>query len=235
MNLDILVILDRSGSMQDAKTDHEGGLRSFVEDQRGLEGDVRFSLVQFDSQNPCEVVYDRTPIADVKDIVLIPRGGTPLLDAIGSAVSHLRVKLADDASVVVMVITDGEENASREWDKDRVKSLVSELEAKGWSFLFLGANVDAFTEAAALGVGAAASMGYANQHGTGTVSAMYSATSSNLKRARSTAGIRGMSMMDNDVRSSLSYTSEQRNAAMGGSGGTVPSSGDSSTDEKTEG
>lgn len=210
--MDILVILDRSGSMQDAKSDHEGGLRSFVEDQRGLDGDVRFTLVQFDTQNPCEIVYDRTPIADVKDVLLIPRGGTPLLDAVGRAVSHLRAELPPNENVVVLVITDGEENDSHEWTKDRVKSLVAELEGKGWSFLFLGANVDAFAEAAAIGISATTSLGFSNAGGAGTVGAAYAATSSNILHSRR-AMAAGMSRAQ--AASFMSYTAQQRGAATG--------------------
>ena len=97
-DLDILLILDRSGSMQERKADHEGGVRSFVEDQRQLEGDVRFTLVQFDTNDPCEIVYDRVPITAVGPIHLIPRGGTPLLDAVGKAVAHLRLRQTTEPS-----------------------------------------------------------------------------------------------------------------------------------------
>lgn len=209
--LDLLVILDRSGSMQDAKSDHEGGLKSFVEDQRDLAGDVRLTLVQFDTEAPCEVVYDRVPLADVGEIRLIPRGGTPLLDAIGKAVSHLRAQLTDAATVVAMVITDGDENSSREWTRSRVKALVTELESKGWNFLFLGANIDAFAEAGSLGVPMAASASFAN-HQPQAVSAMYASTMSNVSRSR---GLRAAGATRQAVTASLSYTSDQR-AAMAG-------------------
>src|SRR4051812_34999613 len=92
IDLDILVILDRSGSMEHAVRDHEGGLRSFVEDQKSLGGDVRLTLVQFDTVNPCDIVFDRLPLADVGPIQLIPRGGTPLLDAMGLAIAHLMAR-----------------------------------------------------------------------------------------------------------------------------------------------
>lgn len=203
--LDLLVILDRSGSMQDAVKDHEGGLKSFIEDQKDLAGDVRLTLVQFDTQDPCEIIYDRTPLADVKDIRLIPRGGTPLLDAVGKAVSHLRQKLADAAAVVAMVITDGDENASTEWTKDLVKSLVTEMEAKGWNFLFLGANVDAFATGGGLGIPMASSAGFANT--PASVGVMYAHTSSNMMRSRS-ATMTGASRAQ--ASSLLNYSAEQR-------------------------
>jgi Mg-chelatase subunit ChlD len=152
IDLDILVILDRSGSMQDAKSDHEGGLRSFVEDQRSLAGEVRFTLVQFDTTDPCEVVYDRVALDLVTDVTLVPRGGTPLLDAMGLAIAHLKKQqaLAPAAHTLVMVVTDGEENSSHEWSKAQVKALVDELEKGTGKVLYLGANVDAFAEAGAV-------------------------------------------------------------------------------------
>src|SRR5687767_5131529 len=114
---EIVVLLDRSGSMQHGKDDHEGGLMSFVEDQQQLEGDVRFTLIQFDNVEPCEIVYDGVPIGDVDQIKLIPRGGTPLLDAVGLTIAHIAERLADAKpdQVVVMIITDGQENSSREY------------------------------------------------------------------------------------------------------------------------
>lgn len=210
--LDLLVILDRSGSMQSAKSDHEGGLRSFIDDQRSIGGDVRLTLVQFDTAEPCEIIYDRTTLADVKDVVLIPRGGTPLLDAVGSAVAHLRAQVPAGGNVVVLVITDGEENASTEWTKERVKALVTELEANNWSFLFLGANVDAFAESSSMGMGWVRAMGYSNLAGAGTVAAAYAATASNLMRTRDALDA-GMPMAM--ASSCLSYSDEQRDSAMG--------------------
>lgn len=209
--LDLLVILDRSGSMQDARDDHEGGLRSFVKDQCELEGDVRLTLVQFDSQDACEIVFDRVPIREVPvaEIQLIPRGGTPLFDAVGRAVAH--VKKFNPERVVAMIITDGEENSSREWTLPQVKKLVESCEKQNWQFLFLGANIDAFANASAMGVGVgnglggAMSAGFSNTHGTGTVSAAYCSTSHNLRNSR-VAQASGAA----DYVSHLAYTDQQR-------------------------
>lgn len=218
--LDILVILDRSGSMQDAKADHEGGLRSFVEDQRSMDGDVRFTLVQFDSHNPCEVIYDRVRLEDVRDIRLVPRGDTPLLHAFGHAVSHLRPQVPKGGRVVAMVVTDGQENCSHrlgsEWTKDRVRALVTDLEAHGWVFLFLGANIDAFADGGALGVAAAHVLSYANQPGAGTVPASYSAVASNMLRARSmthAAATSGQQVNSGQYSALYTFTADQRAAS----------------------
>ncbi len=206
----IVTILDRSGSMQDAKADHEGGLRSFVEDQKQLDGEVLFTFVQFDTQDPCEIIYDAVPIDSVKSITLIPRGGTPLLDAVGKTLAHVEPKTTPDDQIIVMVITDGEENESREWKKDALAQRVKDLEKKGWAFLFLGANIDAFGEAQSMGMGVNTSMGFANNH-VGTQSS-YASLTSNVRSAR-TAYSAGVSM--NCANENLNFTVAQRKGAIG--------------------
>lgn len=160
--IDLLVVLDRSGSMQDKRLDHEGGLKSFIADQRTLDGDVRLTFAQFD--DVYELICDRVPLADVDDakVVLIPRGSTALLDGVGKALAHLQAaQVAEPSSqTIVMVITDGGENASSEWTRERVKDAVAAAEKKNWTFLFLGANVDAFGEARNLGVSTGTAANY---------------------------------------------------------------------------
>lgn len=184
---EIVVLLDRSGSMEDARADHEGGLNSFVRAQKQLSGDVLFTLIQFDSQEPCEVVYDGVPVAKVGQCKLNPRGSTPLLDAVGLSVAHLRARLDGKKpdQVIFMVITDGLENASREYTKERVKRLIAEQEAAGWRFLFLGANIDAFAEGGDLGVSQATTGNFRND-AAGT-KALYKAVSANVARAQQAA------------------------------------------------
>jgi hypothetical protein len=194
--LDILVILDRSGSMQMGRADHEGGLRSFVKDQQQLPGDVRFTLVQFDSHDPCEIVFDRTPIreVDADSITLIPRGGTPLYQAIGEAVSHLRSAVGDGSNLVCMIITDGQNTDwHTEWNASSVKQLIAEREKAGWSTLFLGANIDTFAEAAAIGVGGNTSVSYSNAV-AGSVANLYNVTSMKVGLTRSVVQEQGIPM-----------------------------------------
>lgn len=209
--LDFAVILDRSGSMQERKSDHEGGLRSFIEDQRKLPGEMKFTLVQFDTADPCEVKFDRVPLAsvDTSKIELIPRGGTPLYDAIGKSVAHLRQTLTPQDNVVVTIITDGEENASSEWTKRKVKALVDELEAANWKFLFLGASFEAFDEGESLGVQPGAAMMYAQASGQ-SVNASYGAISANARSLRSAIGASGQ--MTNSAKMAMNFTDAQRKA-----------------------
>jgi uncharacterized protein YegL len=230
-SIDILVVLDRSGSMATAKNDHEGGLKSFVEDQRSLPGDVRFTLVQFDTANPCEVIYDRAKIEDVTEIKLIPRGGTPLLDAVGKSIAHLEAALdkakAKPDQTVVMIITDGEENESREWNRTQLAARVKDLEAKGWTFLFLGANMDAFDEAGNLGFQAGRTMTYtsgpsASTGATGAegpVGATYANLAGNMLRSRgmvASANAAGTAFDWNEVQEAYVFTSAQRTEAIDG-------------------
>lgn len=155
---EIVVILDRSGSMQKIRRDMEGGLNRFVEDQRNLnESGCKFTLVQFD--NEYERVYDAVPIGDVSPIALRPRGSTALLDAVGQTLSSL-IERKPEGKVVVLIVTDGRENASREWTRPAVESLVNECEAAMWEIVFLGANIDSFAEAHRIGVTRAKSANY---------------------------------------------------------------------------
>lgn len=219
-NTEIVVILDRSGSMQVARSDHEGGLNSFVEDQKGLAGDVRFTLVQFDSQNPCEIIYDGVPITEVGKCELIPRGGTPLLDAIGRAVAHVTKRQNERETkpdhTVVMVITDGQENCSREFTKGAIRSLVTEKEQGAWKFLFLGANIDSFSEGGALGVASASTMSFANN--SVGVQSMYSSVSHKTLQARcQSVGYRseGDSLPKSVLDTAYAFDASERAQAMG--------------------
>ena len=172
---EIIVILDRSGSMQSIKTDMEGGLASFVAEQAKVPGECRFTLVQFDDRSR-DVVYDGVLIGDVKAITLNPRGSTPLLDAVGDTITERKAKTG---RVTCLIITDGQENASREWKRESVKRLVEEVTAKGWAVSYLGANVDAFHEAGSLGV-VASSAGNFRPDSAGVAMAFAAAGAANV-------------------------------------------------------
>jgi Mg-chelatase subunit ChlD len=222
--IDILVILDRSGSMQDAVDDHVGGLKSFIQDQQKEGDDAYFTLVQFDTQDPCDIVFDRLPIRDVPldQVRLIPRGSTPLLDAIGKAMAHLEAKQAvkpTDATVV-MIVTDGEENASHEWTLAQVKDKLAKAEKHGTKVLYLGANVDAFSEASKLGMAAASAANF-NMAARASVQNVYHVTSQKLARSR--GGVRGQSSSGatpDEINvawaSSMSYTVSEQEAILKG-------------------
>lgn len=154
---DIVVVLDRSGSMASIRAEMEGGFDTFVAEQRKVPGDCVLTLVQFDL-DATEVVYAGKLLADVPGLSLVPRGLTPLLDAVGTAVTKAQERISalpDDqqpGKVLVVIITDGQENSSREWTKEKVQKLVADRRAAGWEFVFLGLGIDAFAEAGAMGI-----------------------------------------------------------------------------------
>ncbi|MBP5870901.1 vWA domain-containing protein [Streptomyces scabiei] len=163
----IAVILDRSGSMQAVKTDTEGGLAAFLEAQQEAPGQTTVSLYQFDDQY--EAVYENKPLADVPAFRLRPRGATALLDAVGRTITtlgeQLDAKPEDErpGEVVVVILTDGHENASREYGLPRIKALITEQQdAYGWKFVFLGADQDAFAAAGGMGIGRATTLSYSS-------------------------------------------------------------------------
>ncbi|WP_134767168.1 vWA domain-containing protein [Nocardioides sp. 1609] len=161
----VYFLLDRSGSMQSIKADTEGGFAAFIDEQRAAPGTCRVTLAQFD--NVYEEVYRDVDVADVAPLVLAPRGSTALLDAIGRLVNDAGARLAAlpegerPGTVVVAIMTDGLENASREWTHPAVKALVEQQTAQyGWDFMYMGADQDAVEVGASIGVSAEHSLTY---------------------------------------------------------------------------
>lgn len=167
----LIILLDRTGSMSPLKQETETAFDHFIADQRTataeLGDDVRVSLAQFDAYNeqpPVEVVYEDVPLAEVPPLKLDPRGSTPLNDAMGSTIVQVRAHLdrldvkRRPAKVIFVTITDGEENASREYKLEQVKALVGAETANGWDFVFLGVGIDAFQVAGGYGVAVASTV-----------------------------------------------------------------------------
>jgi hypothetical protein len=155
---EIVVLLDRSGSMTSIASAMKSGFDELVTAHK-QNPTTRFTLVQFDSGNPYERVYTACPVGEVPALVLEPRGLTPLLDTFCKAIDETGRRLADTpeadrpAKVLFVVITDGEENASRLHTRQDVKVRVEHQTSKyNWQFLYLGANQDAIAEAASFGI-----------------------------------------------------------------------------------
>jgi hypothetical protein len=202
---DITVVMDRSGSMEACRTDAEGGLNQFVEDQKKQGGEALFTLVQFDTEY--EFVHKGVPVRDVPRLTLVPRGSTALLDALGRAIVETGERLTampegDRPGLVVFVIlTDGGENASREYTRAKVKEMVEHQQnAYKWKFTYLGANQDAFAEAGSIGIPMAASTGY----GVGSTMGALGLVSSKVSVMRSASA--GGTEVD------CSYSDEEREA-----------------------
>lgn len=198
----LMLIADRSGSMQGVHTDVNGAIKKMMEEQAALEGKILVDVIVFDST--IDVVHESVDPTAVSGDVIEPRGSTALNDAIGMGITRLGRKLsimAEDArpsNVVVVIATDGMENASREYSTDQVKALVTEQTEKwGWTFIYLAANVDAFGTGGGYGFNAATTMSMAGS-GAGMSNGYWSASAS-VTRTRS-----GLS---------ADFTDEEREAA----------------------
>ena len=157
---ELVMILDRSGSMSGLEADTIGGFNGMIEKQKKEEGDAYVSVVLFDDQN--EVLYDRVPIDKVEpmtDRQYYVRGCTALLDAVGGAIHHIgnihKYARKEDVPerTIFVITTDGMENASRVYTYDKVRRAIERQKEKyHWEFIFLGANIDAAAEAARFGI-----------------------------------------------------------------------------------
>ena len=152
----ITVILDRSGSMESIRDATIAGFNAFLEAQRSVPGKATLSLVQFDSQDAYEVVHRFRSIQEVPDLTrdtFVPRDGTPLLDALGRGINDLEQRLSALADVdrparaIIAIITDGAENASREFTKAMIVDRIAAKRKDGWQFVFLSADLEAINEA----------------------------------------------------------------------------------------
>lgn len=158
----IYILLDRSGSMADIAGDVIGGFNTFIQEQANNGTDARVTLVQFDSGDPQEFIATGVPISELVPLTretFQPRGGTPLLDATGKLIGHATLDEQDRAAagleredIVFVTITDGEENASREYDLTRVKNLIAHCEERDWTFVFLSAALDAYQDPDRMGM-----------------------------------------------------------------------------------
>ena len=152
---DITTILDRSGSMGRL---HEQVIRSFndfLTEQKAVEGEAKISLIQFDDQY--EVNYEGVDIQDAAELnatTYEPRGMTALNDAIGRTILAMKKRLKDtDDNVVVVITTDGLENASTEFARDQIREMIKECEEKlGWKFMYLAADEASFGEHRGMGM-----------------------------------------------------------------------------------
>jgi len=152
---DIVVLLDRSGSMFSVKQDMEGGFNEFIKNQKEVKGKATVSLYQFDTEY--DIVYENKDIKDVPALELIPRGGTALLDALHKTVASTKERLNKSNKkpnkCVIVVITDGYENSSKEVNRVQVMELITRTSKNDKiDFVYLGANQDAIRESARLGI-----------------------------------------------------------------------------------
>lgn len=171
---EVVCIIDRSGSMEAIRSDAIGGFNAFLAEQQALPGDCRLTLVLFD--HTAETVHFGADIHQVEPLdesSYVPRGSTALLDAIRTTLETTRSRIRMELTamvrkgeetplvkVVVVILTDGEENASRYATRDEVFRMINDSRRNGWEFLFLAANQDAIRGGASIGIDQGHSIGF---------------------------------------------------------------------------
>lgn len=165
---DMIFILDRSGSMCGLESDTIGGFNSMIAKQKKEDGEANVTTVLFDDK--VEIIHDRFNLKQVKELTdeeYYVRGSTALLDAIGSSIQkeiNVQRHLPEDEraeKVIFVIITDGYENSSMEYKKKDIKKMIEyEKDKYGWEFMFMGANIDAVSEAGELGISASRAVDY---------------------------------------------------------------------------
>ena len=187
---ELVFILDRSGSMGGLEADTIGGFNSMIARQNKEESDALVTTVLFDDR--IERIHDRIPLQEVPQMtedVYYVRGCTALLDAVGSTIRHIakihKYARPEDCpkKTLFIITTDGLENASRNYDYQRVRRMITyEQEKYGWEFIFLGADIDVAREASRMGIREDRALRYSKRH-RGT-DRMYSLASDVVSAAR---------------------------------------------------
>lgn len=187
---DITLVIDRSGSMGPLRKDTIHGINTFVSDQKKAPGSATITAYKFDHEFETMIVTRNIKdCPELTEETYQPRGNTALLDAMGRAITLTGARLSRmpeserPGKVVMVIITDGFENFSREYTRPQVFDMIKhQREVYKWEFVYLGANQDAIEEATKVGISAANSMTTA-ANSVGTQS-MYYSISDNLTKLR---------------------------------------------------
>jgi Mg-chelatase subunit ChlD len=167
-------ILDETGSMSNIRGATITGFNEYV---KSLKGDIRMTLTKFNSIKT-DIVYNAKRLSDIPKLSessYVPDGMTPLYDAIGATIKKLETE-SKESEVLVVIMTDGEENFSREFDRKKIFDLIEEKKRKGWMFTFLGANQDAWQTGLNMGIAQANSINFVGTAAS-TKQAFYAAAS----------------------------------------------------------
>ena len=186
---EFVCVIDRSGSMQSIADDAIGGFNKFLEEQQKLPGEAILTMVLFDHEYI--VTYNGTPIADVAPLnhkTYVPRGTTALFDAVGRAITSVRERYEapganKKARIMLVILTDGMENASHEYGKDAIMGMIKNCQDNlGWAVLYLTASPDAFSDAHCMGINSTNVLQFAHTTaGTASMNAVYSCAASDYR------------------------------------------------------
>lgn len=172
---DITIVLDRSGSMESVRNSTIEGFNTFIEEQRKVPGEGFVSLVQFDNEyTPLYAAVALEVVPKLTRETFVPRALTALLDAIGRTIISTGLRLsampesARPDKVLFVIMTDGGENASKEFTREKVFEMIThQRQVYSWDFVFIGANQDAIGVAASVGIPRGSAIKYAaNDAGT---------------------------------------------------------------------
>jgi uncharacterized protein YegL len=184
----IVLLIDRSGSMTSIKKDMEGGLKEFIDKQKLESGKCTITAAQFDYEY--DLIYKMKNLQEVVDIIIEPRGSTALIDSMCRLIDEVGNDLANLSEserpdkVLFITITDGEENASREFTSEILKEKIKhQEEVYKWSFTYIGANQDAFSVSRNLGVKGSSTLNF-NASDTGSA-VMFASLTTATSRYRS--------------------------------------------------
>ena len=202
---EIVILLDRSGSMQSIGKATVEGFNTFLKEQKNADGEAFVTLVQFDDRY--EMNYESLPVKDTTPLILgenfVPRGSTALIDAIGKTIEDLNT----DRDVVFVIITDGEENSSVTYKREAIMKMIETQTEAGWKFLFLAANQDAIKAGGTIGIKGSNSINYSSTADS-TIN-VFANVSQNMSKYRNSK----FSNLDLDFKSlegELDFTDEQR-------------------------
>lgn len=198
---ELVILVDRSGSMESCKVEANNAINGFIKTQAEDGTPTYLTLVEFDNKVETPILAVTLDKADVPTYNLVPRNMTALYDAIGITVNAVGKRLSELAEsdrpdkVVFVIMTDGLENNSREFKADQIKNMIIHQETKyNWKFIYLGANQDAFAVGNSIGTNVMRTTGYDTKH----FGAMCSSVS------------RSVSDYKSNLRADMAFTEDER-------------------------